>query len=115
MDLSGFRNEIKGEWEYVRYTGFGIPLPASPPGNGRILSFGSNNNFERKAHDSILFKGTYQLEKRKDCFGDERSIFVETTDAGFTNGYLVERRGDSLYISNPNCFSDGGTAMYRKL
>lgn len=115
MDFSGFRDEIKGEWEYVRFSGFGVPTPALPPGNGRIIEFGGDGGFKRRQHDTLLFKGTYSLQKKKDCFGEEKPVFVQTNDANFTNGYIVSRIGDNLFISSPNCFVDGGSAIYRKL
>ncbi len=115
MDFSGFRDEVKGEWEYVVFVGYGIQQTPLPPGNGRIIKFGGDDLFERRQNDTVLFKGTYSLNNRKDCFGDEQNTFVLTNDPNFTNNFTVSRRGDSLFISTPNCVSDGGSAIYRKL
>ena len=115
MDFSGFRDEIKGEWEYVTFFGYGVPRQVLPPGNGRIIEFGGDDGFKRRQHDTVLFKGTYSLQKKKDCYGDVPSIFLETNDPGFPNGYVVSRSGDSLFISTSNCLIDGGSSMYRRL
>ncbi len=115
MDFSGFRDEIKGEWEYVTFSGYVVPRPVLPPGNGRIIEFGGDDGFKRRQHDTVLFKGTYSLQKKKDCNGDATSIFLETNDPGFQNGYVVSRSADNLFISTSNCLADGGSAIYRKL
>lgn len=114
-NLSEYKDEISGEWEYIRSAallGYTTPLPA---GNGKIIVFEKNGLFERRSHDTVLFRGRYSLSKRKDCYGQEKYVFLNTNDNSFVNGYTISMRDDSLLISTPNCYQDGGTGIYRRL
>jgi len=109
------RKELAGEWEYVTISGYPFSNPVLPPGNGIIIVFGENGNFERRNHDTLVFKGNYRLHERKDCSGDEKKTFLDTNDSMFVKDDYVNIRDGRLHISTPNCYQDGGTAIYRRL
>lgn len=114
-NLSAYKDIVSGEWEYIRNVGFIVPVPPLPAGNGKIIAIGTNGSFERRSHDTVLFSGRYSLDKRKDCYGEEARVFINTNDNSFTNNFTINRIGDSLIIGSPNCFMDGGITIYRKL
>jgi len=115
-NTASLRWQLAGEWEYVTFSGYPFLNNALPPGNGRIVVFGTNGNFERRQHDTLLFKGNYQLNERKDCYGDEKKIFLIHNDPVFIKDDYVHITADGfLHISSPNCYQDGGTSIYRKL
>jgi len=109
------RKEIAGEWEYVTFSGYPFNFPSYPPGNGIILIFGENGDFERRKHDTLVFKGTCRLQEKKDCSGDEKKIFLETNDATFVKEVYITITEARLHINTTNCYQDGGSAIYRRL
>lgn len=112
---SKWKNQYSGRWEYIRFVGYPFNSPSLPPGNGKIIVLGHNGSFERRNHDSIIFKGQYFLEERKDCHGDEKKIFFKTTDSLFGESSSISIKGDSLFMSSSNCLQDGGSSIYRRL
>ena len=112
---AGIRTQITGAWEWVTFSGYPFINQALPAGNGRIIIFGSNGLFERKAHDTFILRGSYNLQERKDCYGNEQHVFLNATDSGFINNYSLDIINARLYISSPNCFADGGSSVWRKL
>jgi hypothetical protein len=109
------RKDIQGKWEYVTFVGYPFTYPVLPAGNGRLLIFGKNGNFERRNFDTIIFKGNYFLSEKKDCSGNEKTVFIATTDSSFSNNNSIAVKGDSLFLSTPNCYADGGTSIYRRI
>ena len=108
------QSQLKGNWEYRVTIGYGIFPPPSTAGNGKVISFSKNGGFERYAHDTLLFKGIYQLRSKTDC-AQETAVFLSTNDPGFVNNFTVMVRNDSLFISTPSCYSDGATSIYQKI
>ena len=107
-------NDLAGKWEFSVTLGYGIFPPAVPEGNGRIISFKRNGVFQRWAHDTLLFKGIYQLRIKSDC-SQKKATFLNTNDAEFVDNFTVIVRNDSLFISTPSCYTDGATSIYRKI
>lgn len=114
-DLSELKNQFPGNWEYVNFIGYPFNENYQPPGNGKIIYFSKGGSFERRSHDTVLFKGSYTLYQKKDCNSNEKKIFLITSDPSFVQNFSISISGDSLFISSPSCFNDGGTSIYRKL
>lgn len=108
------QNHLTGNWEFSVTLGYGIFPPPAPEGNGKIISFKRNGVFQRWAHDSLLFKGTYKLRTKSDC-AEKSAVFLSTNDPEFVNNFTVMVRNDSLFISTPSCYTDGATSIYRKI
>lgn len=108
------RSQLAGKWEFSGSSGFGINRQL-PPGNGYIIVFGLHGDFQRWQHDTLIFKGSYLLTERKECYGDEKEVFLATTDPHFVKDYSVNFYNGQLFISTPNCYIDGGSGIYRKL
>jgi len=113
--VANLRNQISGEWEYVTFSGYPFLNNSLPPGNGKIIVIGKNGSFERRNHDTTIFKGSYLLEERKDCYGDEKYVFFKTSDSTFPDYKSIRVVEGRLHLSSPNCYQDGGTSIYRKL
>lgn len=109
------KNEIVGTWEFERYVGYPFNQPVLPPGNGRMIIMGANGSFERKQHDTLLFKGKYSIQKKKDCYDRPTDIIISTDDNAFGGYQYVETKEGKLTLSTPNCYQDGGTAYYRRV
>jgi len=115
-DIPGdLRKNIQGKWEYVTFVGYPFNYPTLPAGNGRLLVFGKNGSFKRRNFDTITYKGYYFLSERQDCSGNEKMVFITTTDSSFSNNNSISVKGDSLFLSTPNCYADGGTSIYRRI
>lgn len=104
--------QYAGTWEYRGFIGYGIH-DQQPAGNGKIIVLTKSNRFERWEQGTRIFKGIFFLTEKKDCSGERRD-FIATSDKSFTNGYAISGSGDSLFISTPNCYADGGSAIYVK-
>jgi hypothetical protein len=109
------RKYIQGKWEYVTFVGYPFNYPTLPAGNGRLLVFEKNGSFERRNFDTIIFKGYYFLSERQDCSGDQKTVFLTTTDTSFSNNTSIAVKGYSLFLSTPNCYADGGTTIFRRI
>ncbi len=107
------QNNLTGKWEYNVTIGYGIFPPAAPPGNGKIISFSRNGVFQRYAHDTLLFKGIYQLRTKSDC-AEKTAVFLNTNDPEFVNDFTVMVSNDSLFISTPSCYTDGAVSIYKR-
>jgi hypothetical protein len=112
VDSSSFT----GVWEYENFSGYPFNNNYQPPGNGRIIVLSANGNFERRQHDTVLFKGRYFLKKQKDCYEEEKKIHFTTSDTLFHwDQYIHIDMEGKLKLSTPNCYQDGGTVTYRKI
>ncbi len=107
------QNDIIGTWEYVSFVGYPFNTDPLPPGNGNIIVIRSNGVFERRSHDTTIFKGTYSIENRNDCQGDAKEPFFKTTDPNFVEN-VISVTHDSLLLSSSRCLADGGTVIYRR-
>lgn len=86
-----------------------------PPGNGRIIVLSPDGSFERRQHDTILFRGRYFLKKQKDCYSEEKKIHFTTNDTTYSYDVYINIDSGKLTFSTPTCYADGGTAYYRRL
>lgn len=114
-EISGYKNKLSGKWEYVRYEGYPFNSIPLPPGNGNILVLTKEGSFERRSYDSISFKGLYNLEEKKDCYGEDLKMFIITNDSLFYQESIIETTLDTLFIRSPNCLADGGVSIYRRM
>lgn len=113
-DLSELQNRISGTWELERVSG-AFYTSILPPGNGKIIVIKEDGSYERRDHDSIIFKGRYQLESKKDCSGNEKKAFFITNDSTSAgDSRIVNVEGNRLLLNTSNCYADGGTVIYRK-
>jgi hypothetical protein len=106
---------IVGTWELERISGYPFNQPPFPPGNGRIIVLGEDGNFERKQHDTLVFRGNYTLRRKKDCYGRNADVIFSTDENSFGDYQYIESSDGKLLLSTPNCYQDGGTAYYRRL
>src|SRR4051812_31421280 len=72
-EVKTLKNEIVGTWELERQVGYSFNQPLAP-GNGRIIIFEEGGIFERKQHDTLVFRGNYSITRKKDCY--ERSADI---------------------------------------
>lgn len=50
---------IVGTWEIQQFSGYPFTWPAYLPGNGQIIVIGKDGSFERRKHDTLVFRGNY--------------------------------------------------------
>ena len=114
-NVSRLNDQILGTWEYEKFVGYPFNSSTLPPGNGIIIVIKQGGAFERRNHDTIIFKGFFLLEERKDCYGNENEIFFKTSDTSVVKSEIINISGGNLLLSSPNCYADGGTSVYRRL
>ena len=114
-ELKEAKSEISGTWEYEKYVGYPFNTPALLPGNGKIIVIHKNGKFERKQHDTLLYSGSYKLEKKPDCHPNHNDIFFSSDEAAYGIAGYVEVTNDKLSISSSNCMADGGMLFYRRI
>ncbi|MEJ7588843.1 MAG: hypothetical protein WKI04_14900 [Ferruginibacter sp.] len=56
-----------------------ITTPSSP-GTAINIIIGNDGSFERRQNDSLLFRGTYRLLEKKDCYGEINKFLFKTSD-----------------------------------
>lgn len=103
-----------GSWEFAIYIGYPFNEQSLPPGNGKIIVLDKNGSFSRYQHDVLIFKGSYSIESRKDCGRNNKQSFFHNNDSLTMDGLVIDVRNDSLFLSTPSCFADGGTTIYRR-
>jgi hypothetical protein len=115
-DDSGFKQRITGDWELEQVICGEclIPIDSFPAGNGHIIRLLMDGSFERRLHDSITFRGHYDIQQKKDCI-PRRQNFLFVTDETFTISRYVEEENQKLRFSIPNCYADGGDMIYRRI
>jgi hypothetical protein len=111
--LAGRRAAFAGTWELAYMSGYIFSPGPVPPGNGKIIVIGSDGYFERRNHDTVVYRGSYILEERKDCYADVKELFFLPTDPGFPE-YKISIIADSLHLNSSNCLADGGYNTYRR-
>ena len=111
--LTNFKNELTGTWELAGFIGFPGSLNF-PPGNGNVLILGTDGSYESKTPDTVLYNGSYSLKRKRDCFQQQTDIILSTDHPLTTIQYVMVKK-DSLSLSTPSCYADGGTAFYRRL
>lgn len=88
--IKHLKTTFAGKWEYERYSGYPFTNTYSPPGNGQYIILGTNGSFERRLHDSLIFKGTYSLEEKPDCYPAASTTYFSTNESNYsTEGYIA--------------------------
>ena len=113
--VGSIKKEIVGTWEIEKYSGYPFTQPPYPPGNGKIIMIGSDGNFERRAHDTLLFKGRYFVLHKKDCSPRESDLVLLTNETASDSYSYVDIENGKLTLTTPSCWADGGTAYYRRI
>ncbi|RYD82036.1 MAG: hypothetical protein EOP53_04775 [Sphingobacteriales bacterium] len=113
-ELNMLKENVIGTWEMHRYSGYPFNQPPVLPGNGHIMVIGKDGSFERKLHDTLLYRGKYVLLKRKDCYKRVDDITFSTTDNPDSYSY-ISMEGDRLVFSTPNCYQDGGSTSFIRI
>lgn len=113
--LKETRKKMTGTWELERRITW-VTMPPVASGNGDILVFKEDGGFERKKHDTLLFSGSYFLQRKKDCYPRNSETIMITSEPGNSVNLYVEIDAfGKLVFSTPNCYMDGGDAVYRRL
>ena len=107
--------DIAGTWELERISAYPFNQPSFHPGNGQIIVIGNDGLFERKQHDSLVFRGNYTVARKKDCYERNTDIIFSTNENTFGDYHYIETADGKLLLSTPNCYQDGGTSYYRRL
>ncbi|MEP7251012.1 MAG: hypothetical protein ABI683_01495 [Ginsengibacter sp.] len=107
------QKDIEGSWEYSTFIGYPFNYPTLPPGNGHVIVIKRNGLFERKSHDTTIFKGVYTLRWRKDCGTNTKQAFFKTREPNSTES-IISVMNDSLLLSSSSCLADGGVAIYKR-
>ena len=109
------KRDIVGTWELEKVSGYPFNQPQLLPGNGRIIVLGEDGLFERKQHDTLVFRGSYTVRTKKDCY-ERNTDIIFSTDENLSGDYqYIETSDDKLLLSTPNCYQDGGTAYFRRV
>ncbi|HEV8283182.1 MAG TPA: hypothetical protein VGQ09_02665 [Chitinophagaceae bacterium] len=114
-DSNNLYSKFAGKWEYERFDGYPFNNTYQPPGNGNIIVLRKNGDFERMRHDTVVFKGSYYLKEKKDCYQNEKRVFFLTNDNSFSNDRFIEIDDNKLLLCTSSCLIDGGITIYRKL
>ena len=67
-EVKMLKRDIAGTWELERVSGYPFNQALLPPGNGRIIVLKEDGVFERKQHDTLVFRGNYRVRTKKDCY-----------------------------------------------
>src|SRR5690348_8585126 len=80
-EMRSLKKEIVGTWEIEKFIGYPFTQPPYPPGNGQIIVIGDNGDFERRKHDTLVFKGHYSMRRKKDCYPGDKDIIFLTNES----------------------------------
>ena len=108
-------NRFQGVWEFEDFSGYPFNNNYLPPGNGKIIVLNSNGSFERRQHDTVLFRGRYFLRNQKDCYEEQKKIHFTTNDTAYSWDVYIDINSGKLTFGTPNCYADGGVSFYRKI
>lgn len=109
------QKKMAGTWELEKRITW-VPMPPVVPGNVDIIVFKEDGSFERKKHDTLLFSGSYFLQQKKDCYPRNSQTVMITNEPGNSlNPYIEIDAFGKLVFSTPNCYTDGGDVVYRRL
>src|SRR5687768_4399013 len=73
---SRMMERISGKWEYEEFIGYPA-YNSLPSGNGRIIILNDDGIYERRNHDTVVFKGKYTIKRQDDCYpGHSNNLFV---------------------------------------
>lgn len=110
-------NRFTGTWECIKYSGYPVTQDALSPGNGNLIILSPTGEFKRMKHDTLVFRGTYSISMKSDCYiSDLRPCLkIEGTDFDSGNFLAIEQATGWLSITTTTCMQDGGVAYYRKI
>ena len=112
-EISNLKDQVTGTWEAEKIISRDS-IRVLVQGNGNIIVLKKKDVFERKRHDTLVFKGKYTLKEKKDCYPGSSDI-VFSTNENPSNILYIEIENDKLILSTPNCYMDGGIGYYRRL
>jgi hypothetical protein len=115
--LEEYKNQIAGKWEIEkRVCGECMnPLTNYPEGNGNIIVLLNDGTFERRIHDSIIFKGKFFLNKSDECGKPNSDIALSTNESSNSTPLFVRIESGKLHLSTPYCYTDGAAIIYRRV
>ena len=105
--------QIIGTWEIEHF--YGAPNRTYSAGNGITISFSRGFVFQRKLHDTLTAKGIYSLETVKDCHPSDHDIRIKMIGTDEETYLYIYIQDGKLYMSIPNCYTDGGVSVWRRL
>ena len=111
--LSDRYKEFSGTWEFEQFIGYGQQNPPLQPGNGKIIYIGVDKTFEQRSFDTVQVRAKYSLDERKDCSGNDYTVFFKTTEPNSSERVISIVNG-KLNLSTSNCLADGGVSIYRR-
>lgn len=118
--FSSERKSISGTWELERQF-FGEGPNGGPgannfsAGNGNLVVFDINGNFERWQQNNMIIKAKYNLGRKKDCEPSDNDLFFYTGNDIPSAVTYIAVTGDKLTISMSNCITDAGVEFYRRI
>ena len=116
-DIGNLKTAIVGRWE-LKSRSCGecvVPFVRFPAGTGDIIVLSANGDFERRAKDTLLFKGNYDLQKSKLCNEKQGDIAFLTSEVAFQTPSFISVKNDTLTLSTPYCYLDGTVNKYRRV
>lgn len=113
--LENFKTQLAGKWEIEsRSCGLCLnPLTTYAEGNGNIIVFLTDGTFERRLHDSVIFKGRFFLNKSNECGNPNSDIALTTNESSVSIPLFVIIQSGKLYLNTPHCYADGAGTTYR--
>lgn len=114
-ELNDLKNKITGTWELERNVCGMCPTPVTiyPPGSNNLIILYADGSFERKKQDTLLFKGTYSLQKNKECNATAGDDALTTNE--YSSAWFITCSNNKLELSIPYCYTDGATNTYRRI
>lgn len=115
-NVNALKNQLAGTWELERAICGEclIPNTSYAPGNGNLLIFGNDGSFQRKKQDTVLFNGTFSVIISKECSSNGDQALTTSESAGATPQF-INIYTDSLVLSTPSCYQDGGSTVYKRI
>jgi len=113
------QENFTGTWEYIQTTtGYTVLNDALPAGNGNLIVLSSGGEFKRMKHDTLIYKGTYNIEMRSECYDKNLKPVLETSE-NFFNGnnrfMSIDPETGWLTLSVSKCINGGSTIYYRRV
>lgn len=106
-------NPIWGKWEIEESICFGCGGNDYPEGNGNMVVFYFNGDYERLENNVVVFKGKYTVTKDFECHSSDMALY--TNEGESTSPDIVKVKSNKLTIGTPRCYADGGLSVYRRV
>lgn len=115
--LEDFKNQIFGKWEIEKWVCVEClnPLTNYPAGNGNIMVLLKDGTFEKRLHDSVIFKGRFFITKSNECGNPDSDYAFSTNESSISTPLFVQIQSGKLQLSTPSCYTDGATTIYRRI